>query len=157
MYHRYSWHKTIVFYIHFFGKWFVEIKLKKLYPHLWVCEQFCCKILVENGGYSLMQAVFDFAKQSSRSAWTLTISSWLTPKNVMEGISLTHRSSIDWQLKIWSCRGLCKLHFATYCLMNPPTPSHGDLPWLVAKNIHSLFILKSCWWWHKLIKFLWFL
>ena len=27
-----------------------------LYPHLRVCEQFCCKILVQNGGYSLFQA-----------------------------------------------------------------------------------------------------
>ena len=27
-----------------------------IYPHLWVCEQFCCKILVQNGGYSLFQA-----------------------------------------------------------------------------------------------------
>ena len=27
-----------------------------LYPHLWVCKQFCCKILVQNGGYSLFRA-----------------------------------------------------------------------------------------------------
>ena len=32
--------------------------------------------------------VFDFAKPSSRSAWTLSNSSWLTPKNVMETITL---------------------------------------------------------------------
>ena len=30
----------------------------------------------------------------------------------------------------------------------------GDLSWLVAKNIHSASILKSCWSWYKLIKFL---
>ena len=39
--------KTLdVFYIYFFGQSFVEIKLKKLYPHLLVYEQFCWKILV---------------------------------------------------------------------------------------------------------------
>ena len=38
--------KTLdAFYIYLFGQWFVEIKLKELYPHLCVCEQFCCKIL----------------------------------------------------------------------------------------------------------------
>ena len=31
--------------------------------------------------------VFDFAKPSSRSAWTLTNSSWLTPKNMKETIT----------------------------------------------------------------------
>ena len=33
------------------------------YPHLCVCEQFCFKILVQNGGYSLFQA------------WSLTLQS----------------------------------------------------------------------------------
>ena len=50
-----------VFYIYFFGQWLAKIKLKKLYPHLWVCEQFCCKVLVQNGGYSLF------------CAWSLTL------------------------------------------------------------------------------------
>ena len=81
------WKTLDVFCVYFFGQWFVEIKT--LYPHMWVCKQFCCKILVQNGGYSLFQArtIFEFAKQSSRSAWILTISSWLTPKI---------RSNIDW-------------------------------------------------------------
>ena len=28
------------------------------YPHLWVCEQFCCEILVQNGSYSFFQAQY---------------------------------------------------------------------------------------------------
>ena len=40
--------KTLdVFCIYFFGQWFVETKLKKFsILALWVCEQFCCKMLV---------------------------------------------------------------------------------------------------------------
>ena len=51
---------------------------------------------------------FDFAKWSSNLAGTLTISSWLTLKNVMEGISLTCKSSIDltclsFSYSLWRC------------------------------------------------------
>ena len=99
--------------------------------------------------------VFDFAKSSSRSTGTLNISSWLTPKNVMKRISLTHRSALIGSSKFGHV-GVFVNCFATKHLTNPPTPSHGDLPWLVAKNIHSASILKSCWWWHKVIKFLQF-
>ena len=43
-----------VFYIYFFGQWFVEIKLKKLsILTCEYCEQFCYKLLVQNGGYFL--------------------------------------------------------------------------------------------------------
>ena len=109
------WNTLDVFYISFFRQWVAEIKLKK--PSIFTCD-FVSKF-VARYWYKIVTTpfvlgtVFDFAKRSSRSAWTLTIYSWLTPKNVREGISLTHRSSIDWWLKIWSCRGLCKLPLTT--------------------------------------------
>ena len=103
MYHRYSWYTKNTWYFLYLFLWSVICRNqieKTLYPHLWVCEQFCCKILVQNGDYSLFQA-----KWSSSSAQTLNISSWLTPKNVMEEI-------FSYLLKTWSCMGLCKLRFA---------------------------------------------
>lgn len=59
---------------------------------------------------------------------------------------------------IWSLYGLCKLAQAADLLTVPPTPSHGPLPWEVAKKCHSARIpLKSDAWWHRLAKFLQFL
>ena len=85
-----------VFYIYFFTQWSSKLNWRNCLSSLVICEQFCCNILVQKWLLLLQGTVFDFAKWSFRPARTLTISSWPTPKNVMEGISLTHRSSIDW-------------------------------------------------------------
>ena len=91
------WKTLYVFHICFFGQWFVEIKLKKLYILTCVfVSNFVPRYWHKMVATPCSRHVFDFAMQSSRSARTLTISSWFTMKNVMEGISLTHRSSIDW-------------------------------------------------------------
>ena len=73
--------KLDVFYIYFFGQWFVKIKLKKL--SILTCE-FVSSFVVRYW-YKMVatpcsrHVVFGFAKQF-RSAWTLTLSSWITPK-----------------------------------------------------------------------------
>ena len=90
--------KTLdVFCIYFFGQWFIKIKLKKL--SILTCE--FVNNFVARYWYKVVATLCSrhslwFAKWSSRLAWTLTISSWLTMKNVMEGISLAQRSSTDW-------------------------------------------------------------
>ena len=91
------WKTLDVFCIYFFGQWFVEIKLKKL--SILTCEFMSNFVARYWGKWWLLLVpgtVFDFGKQPSRSAWTMTISSWITPKNLIKGISLTPRSSIDW-------------------------------------------------------------
>ena len=85
-----------VFYIYSFGQWFIEIKLKKL-------SIFNCEFVGNSFArcwYKMVVTpcsgtIFDFQKQSSRWTRTLIISSWFAPKNVIKGISLIHRSSID--------------------------------------------------------------
>ena len=59
MYRRYCWHtkKAWCFLYLFLRSMVCRNQIEEnLYPHLWVCEQFCCKILVQNDGYSLFQA-----------------------------------------------------------------------------------------------------
>ena len=60
MYCRYSWHTKNTWCFLYLFLWSMicwnQIE-ESLYPHLWVCEQFYCKILVQNGGYSLFQAL----------------------------------------------------------------------------------------------------
>ena len=78
-----------VVYIYFFGQWFVEIKLKKL--SILTCE--FVSSFVARYWYKMVATPCSrygpwLLKQSSRSLQTLTISSWLTPKNVMGGIFL---------------------------------------------------------------------
>ena len=82
-----------VFYNYFFGQWFVEMKLKKL--SILTCE------LVDN----------IVARYWYKIVATPCFKHGLW--NVMKGISLTDRPSIDWWLNIWSCRGSCKLRFTT--------------------------------------------
>ena len=58
MHCRYSWHlkNTWCFLYLFLQSLICRNQIEEtLYPHLWVCEQFNCKILVQNGGYSLFQ------------------------------------------------------------------------------------------------------
>ena len=88
MYCRYSWHMKITwcFLYLFLQSMIYQNQIEEtLHPQLW--KWWLCLV---------PGIVFDFAKQCSRSLWTLTVSSRLTSKNVMEGVSLTHRSSIDW-------------------------------------------------------------
>ena len=114
-----------------------------LYPNMWVCEQFCCKILVQNGGYSLFQA------------WSLTLQS-NTPFQHEHWPFLPDLHQKMWfkefllhidQALIGSPKtghvGVFKLRFATERLTNTPTPLHGDLPWLVEYpfNIHIKILL----------------
>ena len=58
MSYRYSWHSknTWCFLYLFVQSMVCRNQFEEtLYPHLWVCEQLCCKTLVQNGGYSLFQ------------------------------------------------------------------------------------------------------
>ena len=117
--------KTLdVFYIYFFGQWFVEIKLKKL--SILACE-FASNLV----------AIYWYKRVatpcSRHDLWfcqvTLQFSThidhfFLTyPKNVMEGFSLTQRTSIDWQLKIWSCRGRGSLQTMFHKIMFNKSPN----------------------------------
>ena len=92
---RCSWHtkNTWRFLYLFLWSMICQNKIEEiLYPRfvsLWA-------ILLQDVGikcwlFLVPGTVFDLAKRSSSSARILTISSWLTPKNVMEGISLTHK------------------------------------------------------------------
>ena len=90
------WKTLDGFYIYFSGKWFVKIKLKKLYPHLWICEQFVARHWYKMAatpcsrhGLWLCKAIFKGSRNIDHFFLTYTI-------YVMEGISLIHRSSIDW-------------------------------------------------------------
>ena len=66
IYRRYNWHMKITWCFSYLFLWSMicwnQIE-ETLYPHLWVCKQFCCKILVQNSGYSLFQT------------WSLTLQS----------------------------------------------------------------------------------
>ena len=60
MYCRYSWQtkSTWCFLYLFLQSMICQNQVEEtLHPHLWVCEQFCCKILVQNCSYSLFQAL----------------------------------------------------------------------------------------------------
>ena len=99
MYRRYSWHKKQLMFFIFISS--VNDLLKSNWRNCLSSLVSLWAILLQDIGtkWWLLLApgmVIDFAKWSSRSAQTLTIFSWLTLKNVMEGISLTHRSSLDW-------------------------------------------------------------
>ena len=59
MYHRYSWHTKNTFLYLFLWSIICWNQIEEiLYSHFWVCEQFCCKILVPNGGLSLFLSIF---------------------------------------------------------------------------------------------------
>ena len=94
MYYRHSWHvkNTWCFSYLFLRSMICWNQIEEtLYHHLIVLLQDIGTkwwLLLVSG------TVFDFAKQSSRSAWTLTITFWVTPKNVIKVISLSHRSSV---------------------------------------------------------------
>ena len=135
------WKTLDVFNIYFFGQWFVEIKLKKL--SILTCE-FVSNV-VARYWYKMVATPC-----SRHDLWlckailqvsTNTEYFFLTYTEKCDGRNLSYT-----QIKHW-----------LVAQKSPPTPSNGDLPWLVAKNIHSAAILKSCWWWHKLMRFLQFL
>ena len=89
--------KTLdIFYIYFFQSMICQNQIKETLSSLSLWA-----ILLQDTGtkwwlFVVPGMVFDFAKWFSRSERTLTISSWSTPENVMEGIFLRHRSNIDW-------------------------------------------------------------
>ena len=115
--------------LYFFGQWFVEIKLKKLssFVSLWT-------ILLQDIGIK----------------W------WLL---LVPGIGLWVCKAILQHERYPFLPGLHqKMWWKEFLLHIDQTltvsSKFGDLSWLVAKNIHSASILKSCWSWYKLIKFL---
>ena len=60
MYRRYSLHTKNTWYFLYLFLWSMICRNQieeTLYPHLWVCEQCCCKILIQNGGYTLARSL----------------------------------------------------------------------------------------------------
>ena len=112
--------------------------------------QFCCKILEQNGGYSLFRhglwlckAILQASMNIDHFFLTYTKKIWWKEFFLHINQALIGRSKFGHVGVFVNC--------VSQRLTNLPTPSHGDLPWLVAKNIHSASILESCWWWHKLM------
>ena len=75
----------------------------------------------------------------------------------MPGMFVLQKVSIEDTSKIWSVQDLCKLARAASLFTLRPIPSHGDLPWLVAKKTQVASMAKSFLCLHKFDIFLWFL
>ena len=97
MYRRYSWHKKQLMFFIFISS--VNDLLKSNWRNCLSSLVSLWAILLQDIGrkwWLLLFSGFWFCKANIQVRTNITISSWLTPENVMEGISLTHRSSIDW-------------------------------------------------------------
>ena len=85
------------------------------------------------------------------------ISSREMKSDVTAVISWSQKLKKSMAVSIWLEVGLCRLALAVSLLSVPPIPSHGDFPWLVAKNDHVPSTPKSFLWLQRFKKFLQFL
>ena len=142
---RYSWNtkNTWCFHIYFFGQWFVKIKLKKLIAILLQdIETKWWLLFVQTRSLTLQSDPpgqhehWPFLPDLHQKIWWKEF--FLHIDQALIGRSKSGHVGVF-------------VNYVSQRLTNPPTPSHGDSPWLVAKNIYSASILQSCWWWHKLM------